>query len=142
MTTSTSGGCQCGAIRYTAPAVPVALYVCHCTECRKQSASAFGISYTVPRSAFDLKQGEPARWCRTTDSGHTLECFFCPECGTRLWHQSSGSRDSLNIKGGTLDEPVNLSSAVHIWTRSRLPGVRIPDGALAFEKAPENHGKA
>ncbi len=44
------GGCQCGAIRYESEGQPIALYICHCRECQKQSASAFGISLDVNRS--------------------------------------------------------------------------------------------
>jgi hypothetical protein len=133
------GGCQCGSIRYAAPKVPLALYVCHCTECRKQTSSAFGISFTVARSAHRLLQGTPHWWSRNTASGHTLECAFCPVCGSRLWHQSSGHPDRLNIKGGSLDAPVDLGNAVHIWVSSKLPGVDIPSGAISFSHEPD-HG--
>jgi hypothetical protein len=53
-----AGGCQCGAIRYEIVAAPVSLYVCHCRECQKQSASAFGISVIVKRSDFRLLRGD------------------------------------------------------------------------------------
>jgi hypothetical protein len=131
------GSCQCGQVRFLAPRQPLALYVCHCTECRKQSASAFGISFKVPRRELTLLQGRTASWTRDTASGHRLECVFCVECGSRLWHQSSGSPDTLNIKGGALDEPVDLGSAIHIWTASQLPGVVIPAGALTFPGEPD-----
>ncbi|MEO8064431.1 MAG: GFA family protein [Pseudomonadota bacterium] len=129
------GGCQCGTIRYFAPRTPLALYVCHCSECRKQSSSAFGISFTIPRDAFKV-EGRPAFWTRKTVSGHTLECAFCRNCGTRLWHQSSGYQETLNVKGGSLDEPVDLGKAIHIWTSSKLPGVIIPDLAICHRREP------
>src|SRR5215217_6718430 len=69
-----SGGCQCGAVRYVVTAEPLALYVCHCRECQKQSASAFGVSLVVPGTAFRLTAGEPRTWSRQTDSGRTLDC--------------------------------------------------------------------
>lgn len=133
-----SGSCQCGRIRYAAPAEPLALYVCHCTECRKQSASAFGVSFTVARAALRLLQGTPHYWSRVTASGHTLECAFCPDCGSRLWHRSSGHPDTLNIKGGSLDRPLDLAGAVHLWVSSKLPGVVIPSGAVVFAQEPDN----
>jgi hypothetical protein len=34
-----TGGCQCGALRYEIRAEPLTLYVCHCTECQRQSAA-------------------------------------------------------------------------------------------------------
>src|SRR5271167_4851648 len=38
------GGCQCGAVRFQIAANRLVAYACHCLECQKQSASAFGIS--------------------------------------------------------------------------------------------------
>lgn len=131
------GGCQCGGIRYSVPRKPLALYVCHCTECRKQSSSAFGVSFTVARNALELLQGSPSYWSRATASGHTLECAFCSRCGSRLWHRSTGHRDTVNIKGGSLDEPVDLGAAIHLWTASKLPGVLVPPDAVAFAREPD-----
>ena len=38
---------------------PLALYVCHCRECQKQSASAFSLSLMVPAPAFRVTRGTP-----------------------------------------------------------------------------------
>ena len=62
-----AGGCQCGFVRYELRSSPLELYVCHCAECRKQSASAFGISVIVSSAAFALTHGEPQRWSRPTE---------------------------------------------------------------------------
>ena len=104
------GGCQCGAVRYESTGAPQALYVCHCRECRKQSASAFGISLVVPQSGFRVVRGVPRTWSRPTET--------------------------LNIKGGSLDQPLDLCEAIHIWTARKLPGVRLPDGATQFPFEP------
>lgn len=130
------GGCQCGAIRYELSGEPLKLYVCHCRECRKQSASAFGVSLFVPRERLRLTRGVPRFWARPTDSGRTLECAFCAECGSRLWHQRAGAADIISVKGGSLDDPVDLSRAVHIWTSRMQPGILIPPDALTFPEEP------
>jgi len=131
------GGCQCGAIRYELSRGPLEIYVCHCTECRKQSASAFGISFIVPRTALHITQGEPRFWSRPTDAGNTLDCAFCGACGSRLWHQRRDPVDTLSIKGGSLDEAVDVSRAVHIWTSRMLPGIVLPDGTVQFTGEPD-----
>lgn len=136
------GGCQCGAIRYELLHGPLQLYVCHCTECRKQSASAFGISFIVPQTALRLTRGEPRRWSRPTDAGNTLDCAFCGECGTRLWHQRRGSADTLSIKGGSLDNPPDLRQATHIWTSRMLSGIVLPQGAAQFPGEPDESADA
>jgi hypothetical protein len=131
-----SGGCQCGAVRYEVSAEPLELYVCHCRECQKQSASAFGISVIVPAHAFVLRRGHLKTWTRPTDSGGILECMFCVECGSRIRH-SNPRVTTVSIKGGSLDEPVELTNAVHIWTTRKLPGVVIPNGATEFPGEPD-----
>jgi hypothetical protein len=131
------GGCQCGAVRYELGGGARTLYVCHCNECRKQSASAFGISVVVARSAFRLTRGTPRFWSRPTDSGHWLDCAFCPDCGSRLWHGRRGDSAMLSIKGGSLDTPVDLRDAIHIWTGRKLPGVVVPDDAEQHPGEPD-----
>ena len=125
-----NGACQCGAVRYQLQAEPQALFVCHCRECQKQSASAFGISVIVASDAVTLLSGQLQRWTRATDSGRQLICCFCPACGTRLWHGDKEKAPTISIKGGSLDQPVDLSGAVHIWVKSKLPGIVIPADAI------------
>jgi hypothetical protein len=131
-----AGGCQCSAIRFVVTEAPLALYVCHCRKCRKQSASAFGISVIVPRTALRVTLGTPAHWSCAGDSGRIYDSAFCPTCGTRLWHDGEGNA-TISIKGGSLDAPPSLENAVHIWTSRKLTGVIIPDGALQFPEEPD-----
>ena len=131
-----TGGCQCGSVRYEITAEPIALYACHCSECRKQSGSSFGMSLIVPRAAFKITVGEPKCWSRSSAQGSDVRCWFCPDCGTRVWHVSSGSPTFRSVKGGTLDEQVSLDGAVHLFTDRKLDGVGIPEGALCFPGEP------
>ena len=130
------GGCQCGDVRYECSGQRDQLYVCHCKECRKQSASAFGISVIVKHADLRVTKGEPRSWTRDTDSGRRLQCFFCPRCGSRLWHVNDPPEEWASIKGGSLDTPVDISGAVHIWTSRGQPGVLIPSEARQFPEEP------
>ena len=131
-----AGGCQCGGVRYEFVGVPLKIFVCHCRECQKQSASAFGIGLFVPRERFRVTRGMPKFWSRPTDSGHVLECAFCPDCGSRLWHRRAGTHDTVSVKGGSLDVPLDLGTAIHIWTARKAPGVVIPQDAVQFAGPP------
>jgi hypothetical protein len=131
-----TGGCQCGAVRYESSGEPRALYVCHCAECRKQSASAFGMSLVVQRSGFHVSKGTPDFWTRRADSGRQVRCAFCPICGSRLWHEREGISETVTIKAGSLDKPVDMTNAIHIWTLRKLPGVIIPEDALQYPEEP------
>jgi hypothetical protein len=132
-----SGGCQCGAIRYEITGETGELYACHCLECRKLTASAFSMSLMVRVGDFHLTRGEPNVWTRPTDAGNTLNCHFCPNCGSRVWHATEGDDEWLVVKPGSLDEPVDYGRAIHIWTKRKLPGFVIPRGAEQFPGEPE-----
>jgi hypothetical protein len=54
-----------------------------------------------------------------------------------LWHQRRGAAETISIKGGSLDEPVDLRPAVHIWTLRMLPGIILPEGAAQFPGEPQ-----
>lgn len=131
-----TGGCQCGAVRYEITGTPLTTYVCHCRECRKQSASAFGISLTVRSGDFRVTQGETRHWTRGTDSGRRLRCVFCPQCGSRLWHEGEPKGATISVKGGSIDGGVDLGVAHHIWVSRKLPGVVIPEGRPQFPEEP------
>ena len=129
MRNSAEGGCQCGSVRYRLNAEPLALAVCHCRDCQRQSGSAFALSLFVPRKAFRLLSGELKTFATVCDSGRTKECAFCGSCGTRIYHQ--GKR-GMSIKAGTLDDTSNLSPDAHYWTKRKQPWVEIPDGVRCF----------
>ncbi|WP_343713051.1 GFA family protein [Inquilinus sp.] len=130
-------GCQCGKVRYEVGGPRLGLYVCHCRECRKQSASAFGISAFFRSAGLRLVSGELQSWSRTTKSGWRLISFFCPACGSRVWHGDKDREAEICIKGGSLDEPPDLTGAVHIWTSRTLPGVIIPEQARRHAEDPD-----
>jgi len=132
------GGCQCGAIRYRVTGAPLTLYACHCTECQKQSASAFGLSLWVERSDLEIVSGEPRHWERLADSGNTMRCAFCPDCGSRLYHEASDATGIYSLKGGSLDAIAGLTPVGHIWVRSKQPWVDLAclPGDLVFETEP------
>ena len=131
-----TGRCQCGAVRYEIGALPRAVYVCHCSQCRRQSASAFGISVLIGPEDVRLLRGNPSLFSKRTDRGGRKEGYFCADCGTRLWHISSDDPETVSVKGGSLDEPPDLSAVPHIWTSMKLPGVIIPPGAEQFREEP------
>ena len=131
-----TGGCQCGEVRYEVRGKPVDLYVCHCRECRKQSSSAFGISLLVRAADFILLSGALRIWTRPAAVAGSIDCAFCPNCGSRVLHGNADTDDIVSVKGGSLDTPLDLSNAKHIWISRKLPGVVIPDHVETHPEEP------
>ena len=131
-----AGGCQCGKIRYEITGTPKALVVCHCTDCQRQSGSAFGMTLPVNEADFRLTQGEVKTFASKSEAGRGKLGAFCPECGTRIYHKPEWRKGTVSVKPGTLDDTSWLTPEIHLWTSSRQRWVRVPDDVKAFEKQP------
>jgi hypothetical protein len=133
-----SGGCQCGRVRYEIQAEPLTLYACHCQECQKQSSSAFGMSMPVPRESIVMIQGQLKQWTRTSSTGREVICFFCGDCGTRLFHNPARNPKITNVKPGTLDDTSWLKPVGNLWTRSAQKWIVIDECMLNYEGQPSD----
>ena len=78
-----TGSCRCGQIRYAADAEPIFTGICHCTECQKQSGTAFNIVVAVPQPLLAI-EGSPKTYTSTGDSGRQVTSRFCPNCGSTI----------------------------------------------------------
>ena len=57
--------------------------------------------------------------------------FRCPTCQVAVF--SRYTRASVRfVRGGTLDDPSSIEPDVHIYTRSKLPWVTLPESVPAF----------
>lgn len=130
-----TGSCQCGRVRYRLQSDRVTVYACHCHQCQKQSGSAFGLSMPVARKDFEI-QGDLASWERETESGARTTGWFCPVCGSRIFHQSSRNDTSITLKAGTLDDTSGLEPCGHLWVSCKQPWVVLDVRLPAWETQP------
>lgn len=95
--------CQCGSVEFdTLQSKPLALYHCHCTQCQKQSASAFGTSAIFSTGGiFPLSaelQSKLQVWSRPTIAGRRTDGYFCKSCGVRVMHRKRNADGSETSK--------------------------------------------
>ena len=136
MGTQYTGGCQCGNIRYEIGSTPKIVVACHCTDCQRQSGSAFGMTLVVDEADFRLTEGELKTIASKSAAGRAKIGAFCPECGTRIYHKNEWRKGSVSVKPGTLDDTRWLTPTMHLWTSSKQTWVIIPQGVQAYEKQP------
>ena len=68
-----------------------------------------------------------------TDSGRPHVIHRCPSCKIAVWSVYGGVDKLRFVRIGTLDDPAALTPDVHIYTRSKLPWIALPDGVPAFD---------
>ena len=92
-----TGGCQCGAVRFTVPRLLEPGHLCHCRMCQKATGNLFAALVGVARDDI-VWQGEPAAF-RSSD---TVRRLFCAACGTPLGY-AGDEDDGWGLMIGAFD---------------------------------------
>lgn len=110
-------------MRYTVRGDPEHVGRCHCTDCGKESGSAFTVYAQWPLEAFQI-EGDIA-----TYRGRG----FCPRCGSRVLNPPAPDDRLVEIRVGTLDDaPFGLEPEPEIWIERREPWLLPVDGASQY----------
>ena len=98
-----TGGCLCGAVRYSIEGEPIPdrQILCHCVDCQKHTGTAFvsGIAFpadivvvTGPMTTFTTPGGQ---------SGEPMNRRFCTRCGSPIMIDKDGTGRKLHYGGHT-----------------------------------------
>lgn len=109
-----TANCACRSTSITVSGEPEQHNVCHCSNCKRRTGSAFGISTYFQKSNIVEQLGETqvyafhhAAW------RHDQERHFCKACGTTLFWFVSTRPQSVGIAGGCFaDDPLGEPTAL------------------------------
>ena len=132
MSGSREGGCACGAVRYRLTSDPLFVHCCHCLNCQRQTGSAFVINALIEADRVELLAGEPQEISVPREAGEDQVIWRCPTCQIAVY-SSYGRFPVRFVRAGTLDDPASISPDVHIFTRSKVPWVTLPESVPAFD---------
>jgi len=82
--------------------------------------------------------GKLSIYKRAAHSGGVTSCYFCENCGTRIYHQSSNSPERLTLKGGVLDNAESLNPVAHLWTKRKADWVELSASIEAYREQPDD----
>jgi hypothetical protein len=128
------GSCFCGSVMFRLTDKPMFVHCCHCTDCQTQTGGAFAINAIIERDRVEILQGAPVVVTLPTGSGRPHDVYRCGQCQTALWSDYGRRGVMVFVRVSTLARPHGIVPDVHIFTRSKLPWVRLPDDARAFEE--------
>jgi hypothetical protein len=132
MSSKLNGSCSCGAVKYRLRSAPMFVHCCHCLDCQRQTGSAFAINALIETDRIEILAGAPEPISMPTDSGRPHDVYRCPTCRVAVW-SDYGRRPALRfVRVATLDDPHAIEPDVHIFTRSKVPWVRLSDDARTF----------
>jgi hypothetical protein len=90
------------------------------------------INLLIEADRVELLAGDPQSVDVPRDDGSKQRIYRCPNCQVAVY-SDYGRPEVRFVRGGTLDQPSSVTPDVHIFTRSKLSWVTLPDSVPAFE---------
>jgi hypothetical protein len=113
MTSTYTGGCQCGAIRFRVEGTLKDSSICHCRMCQKAFGAYYAPLVSVRGAALEWTRGERKRF----RSSNVVERGFCADCGTPLTYEAP---DGIAIAAGAFDDPSALPPVIQFGTERKI----------------------
>ena len=88
------------------------------------------INLLIETDRVELLEGEPEA-VPVPRGSKKQRIWRCPTCQIAVFSQYTTPRLRF-VRGGTLDDPSAVAPDVHIYTRSKLPWVELPDDVPTF----------
>jgi hypothetical protein len=128
------GSCLCGSVRYSVTDDFVYALICHCSQCRRATGSAFKPFGGILKEKLKLTAGKRTIQRYGGDEAHNV---LCRKCGSLLY---SWFRDSpyVHVTYGTLLDEPTLKPTAHIYVGSRASWDPILDDLPQHAELPPN----
>jgi len=128
-----TGGCHCGAIRYTTEGEAIAHALCHCSDCRRHAGAPMVGWIMFPSDAVRVTKGTPKVYA-SSENGRR---HFCADCGTGLFYTNGQMLPGLiDVQSATYDEPEAVPPKAHTQVAERLSWMAHVHELPTFERYP------
>jgi hypothetical protein len=135
--TTITGGCLCGKVRYEISGPLSNVDNCHCSMCRRQHGAAFSTYADFEPGSFKWLAGEAlVKSYQAPEGGGWL---FCSECGSTLAGSDHGRITCITL--GTVDGDPGIAPEMHIYVGSKASWHEINDDLPQFEERPPDDWK-
>ena len=129
-THSLVGQCYCGAVRYAVADEFLYAAICHCSNCRRATGSAFKPFAGIEREKLRTTSGADNLLIYGSENAHDAHC---KTCGSLLY---SIVRDGafVHVAMGTLVDDPSIRPTHHIFVGSKAAWENIADDLPQYEE--------
>lgn len=127
------GQCLCGAVRYAVTNAFRYAFICHCSQCRRATGSAFKPFAGIESEALRIMAGE--RQVMIYGNPQAAHDVHCGRCGSLLY---SVVREGayVHVTLGTLLDTPAIRPVAHMFVGSKAPWFEIADALPQYEGFP------
>ena len=128
-----TGRCLCGTFEFTVEGSFGDVRYCHCSQCRRQSGTAFTANARVHRSQWSIRG--PREQIAEYEHRPGRYKAFCSRCGSPLYARSDEDPDDVRVRLGGFEGELDVRTTGHVWVDSKASWYEIEDGIPCFPEA-------
>ena len=125
-----AGRCFCGTVEYTVPDQFLYAMICHCSNCRRTTGSAFKPFAGIERDKLTVTRGEDQLLIYGGEKNHNAHCKLC---GSLLYSVVRAGA-YVHVTLGTLVDDPGIRPSRHIFVGSKAPWFTITDDLPQFQE--------
>ncbi|KAH7243092.1 hypothetical protein NW759_008390 [Fusarium solani] len=137
--------CYCGAVQLSFPLSKpgfVFAFICHCSDCRKITASMFTTGFIILDSHLKHVRGEEnLKQFGQSDTierkGNLMTNFFCSTCGSLMYRRAESYPGASILRTGTVDDfklaETALRPTIEQYGKHRVDWLKGIEGVEQFE---------
>ncbi|MFM5884379.1 MAG: GFA family protein [Novosphingobium sp.] len=122
--------CSCGQLSLNVEGAPVLNALCHCSDCRRRTGSAFGWQTYFIEAQVGVQSGEAI--ARSVPVSEPQTRYFCGQCGTTLWWTAGTAPGLVGVAGGAF-EPDVLGDPIATYSdENRCVWLDLPESWVRY----------
>ncbi len=122
----TTGGCLCGAVRFSVDGPPKWTSYCHCASCRRHTGAPVAAYAGFEASQVRFTKGTLTRF--TSSEG--VHRGFCSTCGSTLTYEGARWPTEIHLHVGAFDDPGPYAPKGHAFADEQLPWLHLSEPPL------------
>ncbi|WP_395019552.1 GFA family protein [Dongia sp.] len=126
------GACFCNTVQYTVEDSFEYAMICHCSQCRRTTGSAFKPFAGIKRGKLRLTAGDAALLVHGDAEGNDTHCGAC---GSLLYSVVREGK-YLHVAMGSLIDAPSIRPTAHIFVGSKAPWFEITDALPQYDELP------
>ncbi|CAF9920546.1 hypothetical protein IMSHALPRED_004958 [Imshaugia aleurites] len=135
--TTYHGKCHCGQTEWTTKLDADAHILCHCNACKLLSGGESTLNQMANEGDLKITKGSTKTYTYHGDSGKPVNCHYCPNCTSHIYHHQTVLGPKIVVRTGLLQgaAAAKFPVAAEIFGKDRLSWQ--PEIAKTFVAGPE-----
>ena len=116
--------CVCHGLQVECKEAPESVSLCHCKDCQQRTGSAFGVAAFFERDGVRI-DGEASCYSTTSEDGHQFSFYFCPNCGSTVYWETTKKPDHLAVAAGSFADPDFPAPTQSVFEEHQHPWLKL-----------------